>query len=108
MKIKEITAEELKNLGNYESKRLTVTAAVEEGENVDRAVDNLQFYTKYKLNEESRSIQFDKITKELEDNVDFRGKPLNEDGVRQRKDWLEKYHTAVKRAKELEFINGDE
>jgi uncharacterized membrane-anchored protein len=103
MKVKEITAERLKNLGNYESKRLTLTAVVDEKEDPDKAINDLQFYTDYKVNQESRDSERDVYLKDLKSGVDVKGRELTEAGIKQRQDWLDKYDAAGKRATEIEF-----
>ena len=98
MVIKEITVERLKNLGNYESARLNVTAQIDENDKVDNVVEDLSFYLDYKLNENDREAKLIKLKEELNS-----GK-LTEEGIAGREAWIEKYHDAVKRFNELEFI----
>lgn len=97
MKIKEITVERLKNLGNYESARLNVTAQLDEEDNVNQTVEDLAFFLDFKLNEGEREKKMADISIELEKG------DLNEVALEKRNEWIAKYKEAWERFNSLEF-----
>lgn len=51
MKIKEVTFEELRNLGNYENIKVSLTATISADDDIDFVLDKLRKKTRNKLNE---------------------------------------------------------
>ena len=103
MKITEITVVRKKNLGNYETTDLSITANVE-GNDVNKAVDDLSFFVDYKLNQAGRDERLALIQKELEEGQLANGKELTDEAKDQRLAWIDKYNEAVERANNLEFV----
>lgn len=53
MKVKTITYQRVKNLGNYESERLEITAEINEGEKPQEAIERLRELVLNRLNIET-------------------------------------------------------
>lgn len=106
MKLKEVTIEQVKNLGNYESARLGVTAELGEGDSLDAVANDLKFYVDFKLNQDVREHKLGEINRELESGKDEKGKELSPAAIKQRKGWISHYERAWERFNALEFIHG--
>lgn len=104
MQIKEISIERVKNLGNYESIRLTETAVIDEGDDPNKATDDLKFFVEHKLNEDIRATKLAEITDELQKGIDTKGKELTETGIKQRENWIDQYNQEMERFNSLEFM----
>lgn len=67
MRITEIQYERKKNLGNYESAGLSLTAVLEEGESANDCITRLENVADWRLNAAERDARYAKYTAELAD-----------------------------------------
>ncbi len=67
MKFTQIELKEVKSLGNYESRALTITAVIDEGENEAEAVNRLAKSVRWYLNKREAEIEYAKHTATLAD-----------------------------------------
>ena len=75
MKFTQIELKEVKSLGNYESRALTITAVIDEGENEADAVNRLTRSVRWYLNKREAEIEYAKHVKILADeNADEKAK----------------------------------
>lgn len=97
MQIIQVQVTRKKNLGNYETADLSVTAQLDEKDSPDKTVEDLAFYVDYKLNESERETKLAKIQGEINS-----GK-LSDVEVAKRENWIELYNKAAERFNKLEF-----
>ena len=81
----EITIEGNRNLGNYETIRLSFSANVEEGDDVKDVVAKLKKTLDWYLNEDKRQAEFEKMALELETADSQRAEKIRA--------WIEKFET---------------
>ncbi len=108
MKVKTITYQRVLNLGNYENRKLELSAELDDGEDVNQAVSDLKEITEShiqkelltKIEEEIKSQQ--KVIKELTtDKLDLR------EEVRELKTQIEEYKKKLSTPNDLDDELGD-
>ncbi len=69
MKIRQITIAEIKNLGNYENRTLSITGELHDGDNLDEEIYKLQLYVHHKLNADARKEKLKEVKAKLEEDM---------------------------------------
>lgn len=96
MKITEITISQKIQAKQYEPVELSMTSTIDEGEDINQAIDDLRKYIDYKLRKESRDAQYEKFEKELQTEI-------GEKRVEEIQAWMNKYHELEEEITKIEF-----
>ena len=98
MRISEITISQKKNLGNYESVDLGLTAILDEGEKVADKLPTLKRYVDWQLNKDIRADQAKKYEAELQ------AKPeMPEPEKAHRAKYIQRFHAAKAEMEAVDF-----
>lgn len=89
----------LKNRGNYENTKMSITADIYDGDDIGQVLSDLDDFLNHKLNAETREAQYEKFKEELE------VVELSEAERIKREKWVAKYEDFMKKIESLEFVH---
>lgn len=102
MKLTQITIERVKNLGNYESKRMGVTAEVSDSDSINVVISDVDLWLNWNLNRTESDYKLKQFTAELgNDELPAATRKAKEDFI----NW---YNKTQARVEAMPFLNNTE